>query len=304
MGFLLSHGALRGMLNAENKTKGSDPMKTMQVNGVTLAYKEFGTGDKILLSTQNFFFSECHMELLARQPYNYHVYLIYMRGYGESTHIFDPEPKDYATIWGEDVLAFADAIGAKTFFYSGVSHGCWAGWYIAFHHPERLRGFASTSGCCVFIPREMRKAVPPRPEMDYTKVVGDREALAKIAWNTFEPTEDPVRLARRAARHEEHIDILMGRKAEEFTVRNNNMLCVEAGSQEEFDEKLKAIRAPICVIVGLYDRTDAAFHATSLIPGAKLVTYRHLGHAGPDECPELLAAECDFFFRTFEGRTL
>ena len=33
-------------------------IKTIKVNGVTLAYREYGTGDKYLLSTQNFFFKD------------------------------------------------------------------------------------------------------------------------------------------------------------------------------------------------------------------------------------------------------
>ena len=31
-------------------------IKTVNVNGHTLAYREYGSGDKYLLSTQNFFF--------------------------------------------------------------------------------------------------------------------------------------------------------------------------------------------------------------------------------------------------------
>lgn len=49
-------------------------------NGVTLAYKEIGAGDKYLISTQNFFLTDCHMELLGKSPYDYHCFLIYMRG--------------------------------------------------------------------------------------------------------------------------------------------------------------------------------------------------------------------------------
>lgn len=48
------------------------------------------------------------MELLGKAPYDYHVFLIYMRGYGESDHIFDDKPHDYTKIWGEDVIAFAE----------------------------------------------------------------------------------------------------------------------------------------------------------------------------------------------------
>lgn len=64
-------------------------IKTIQVNGTTLAYQEFGQGDKYLLSMQNFFLTDCHASLLGQPPYDYHVFLVYMRGYGQSEHIFD-----------------------------------------------------------------------------------------------------------------------------------------------------------------------------------------------------------------------
>ena len=64
-------------------------IKTIQVNGTTLAYQEFGQGDKYLLSMQNFFLTDCHASLLGQPPYDYHVFLVYMRGYGQSEHIFE-----------------------------------------------------------------------------------------------------------------------------------------------------------------------------------------------------------------------
>ena len=64
-------------------------IKTVDVKGVKLAYREYGSGDKYLLSTQNFFFKDSHMALLGQPRYDYHCFLVYMRGYGESEHIFD-----------------------------------------------------------------------------------------------------------------------------------------------------------------------------------------------------------------------
>ena len=44
-------------------------IKTIEVNGVTLAYREYGTGDKYLLSTQNFFFKNS-LDLNYKLYYN------------------------------------------------------------------------------------------------------------------------------------------------------------------------------------------------------------------------------------------
>lgn len=43
-------------------------MPYINVNDTTLYIEEFGAGDKILISTQRFFFTGCHMELLAKPP--------------------------------------------------------------------------------------------------------------------------------------------------------------------------------------------------------------------------------------------
>ena len=41
-------------------------IKILDLGDVQLAYKEIGSGDKYLISTQNFFLTDCHMELLGK----------------------------------------------------------------------------------------------------------------------------------------------------------------------------------------------------------------------------------------------
>ena len=84
-------------------------MKKIQVNGVTLAYEELGIGDNVVIASQNRFSPNYWARLLAQPPYHYHVYLLVMRGYGESTHIYSQEPQDFTKPDGiivEDGLAF------------------------------------------------------------------------------------------------------------------------------------------------------------------------------------------------------
>ncbi len=280
-------------------------MPKINVNQTTLSYKEIGSGDKILISTQNFFFTDSHMELLGKPPYDYHVYLITMRGYGESEHIFDETPQDWISVWGQDVLAFADAIGAQKFYYSGVSHGCFAGWYIAFHQPERLLGFAATSGVAQFItPGQL--PIPKR-NLDFDKILGNREALSAMSWNTFYSTKDEKRLARRELLKKEHLELLVKRKKEEFLVHMDSMSGSDAKTEEEFYADMAKINFPVLIVNGIRDdlsTTEKAVKAASVIPGAKLITYEHFEHAGPDECPEIVARDCDRFFRDTAGRVL
>ena len=282
-------------------------MKTLEINGVTLAYEEYGSGNRYLISSQNFFFRDCHMALLGREPYHYHVFLIYTRGYGASTHIFDPTPRDYTTIWGKDVAAFAEAMGINSFYYTGISHGNWAGWYLALNRPELLRGFACGNGIAQFRDPDARTPVPPRPELDLDRVVGNREALEKMAWMENWPTNNPDRLRRRAGNHKEHLQILLNRKKEEFTVRNTNMSCCDAKTREEFYETMAKIDVPVVFLHGMLDplaKIEDVVRLSQAIPGSQIKAYQNLGHGGGDECPEIFARDCDRFFRDTEGRVL
>lgn len=283
-------------------------IKKVQVNGVTLAYREIGNGDKYLISTQNFFLTDCHMELLGKEPYDYHVFLIYMRGYGESDHIFDSRPHDYTKVWGEDVIEFARVMGMESFYYSGVSHGNWAGWYIAFHRPELLRGFVCCDGIAQFH-RDEESGVKAmqHEEKEIDEIVGNREKLEKIAWMEYWPTQNPQRLARREHNHREHLEILMNRKKEEFLIKNSSMTACEAETEEEFYGKLAQIPVPVMILNGVLDplaKVEDCLKIAKTIPGAQLLTYQHLGHGGPDECPEMIARDCDRFFKDTEGRIL
>ena len=282
-------------------------MKTLEINGVTLAYEEYGSGNRYLISSQNFFFRDCHMALLGREPYHYHVFLIYTRGYGASTHIFDPTPRDYTTIWGKDVAAFAEAMGINSFYYTGISHGNWAGWYLVLNRPELLRGFACGNGIAQFRDPDARTPVPPRPELDLDRVVGNREALEKMAWMENWPTNNPDRLRRRAGNHREHLQILLNRKKEEFTVRNTNMSCCDAKTREEFYETMAKIDVPVLFLHGMLDplaKIEDVIRLSQAIPGSQIKAYQNLGHGGGDECPEIFARDCDRFFRDTEGRVL
>ena len=283
-------------------------MKKVQIGDITLSYKEFGSGDKYLLSTQNFFLSDHPAELLGKAPYDYHVFEVIMRGYGESTHVFDETPRNYTKIWGEDLIAFAEKLGIQTFYYTGISHGNWAGWYIAFHRPELLRGFVCIDGICQYRDKDdMEVRMRGRAPFNADEVVGNREALDKMAWMENWPTENPERLAKRAANHAEHLEILMGRKREEFLVHNNNMSGCEVSSEAELYEKLSKLNFPLMIWNGALDplaKVQDCLRIATTVPGARLLTYAELGHGGADECPWLAARDADRFFKDTEGRVL
>ena len=283
-------------------------IRTIEVNGVTLAYREYGSGDKYLLSTQNFFFRDSHMALLGQPPYDYHCFLVYMRGYGKSSHVYDQELRDYGAVWGEDLIAFAEAMNIPSFYYTGISHGNWAAWYIAFHRPDLIRGYACVDGIAQY--HEQRDLPGPLKKMRdrAEEYVGNEELLRRTAWIETWPTENPQRLKRRRENFEEHLDILMHRSREEFALPMlGDMTGCHAKSQEELLERMKEIRFPVLIWEGGLDplaTPEAALEVAKAIPGAVYLMYQHLGHGGADEMPELAARDCDRFFRESEGRIL
>ena len=248
------------------------------------------------------------MALLGQPPYDYHCFLVYMRGYGESDHIYDQVLRDYATIWGEDLIAFAEAMNIPSFYYTGISHGNWASWYIAFNKPELIRAYVCCDGITQY--HEQRDLPAPLAKMrDHAEdFVGNEEQLRKTAWIELWPTQNPERLARRQANFEEHLDILMHRKKEEFALPMlGDMTGCHAKSQAELLERLHEIPFPVMIWEGGLDplaTPEAALEVAKAIPGAHYLMYQHLGHGGADEMPELTARDCDRFFKDVEGRIL
>ena len=248
---------------------------------------------------QNFFLTDCHESLLGQPPYDYHVFLVYMRGYGQSEHIFDPEPKDYVSIWGQDLIAFAEKMGIEKFYYTGVSHGNWAGWYTAFHRPEMIRAFVCCDGIVQFVKRK-EGVIPGPAEKDWDQIAGNEEELKKIAWKETWPTQNPSRLAKRKANEKEHLEILMGRKKEEFQLQNTSMTCCDAESEEELYAKLSKLSFPVMIWNGGLDpaaKAEDCLRVAQAILGAVLHIYQSLGHGGADECPVVTAKDCDRFFK-------
>ena len=138
--------------------------------------------------------------------------------------------------------------------------------------------------------------------------VGNEERLRKTAWIETWPTENPERLKRRKANFEEHLDILMHRKKEEFALPMlGDMTGCNAKSEEELLARLHEIKFPVMIWEGGLDplaTPEAALECAKAIPGAVYLMYQHLGHGGADEMPELAARDCDRFFKDVEGRIL
>ena len=278
-------------------------MKKISVNGVTLAYEELGSGDDVIIAAQNHFSPNYYARLLAEEPYHYHVYLLVMRGYGESTHIYSQEPQDFTRLWSEDVISFAEALGIRKFFYTGHSHGNYPGWYMCFHRPELLRGFVSCDGILQFHMPHTGGTPAKAPGFDIASMIGNEEEIRKVVSREDSPTQNPQRLERRKQNQADAFRRWMTMEPEEFLINNENFAVTDAKTPEELYQLVKRISVPVLLVNGGMDTVctmEEVLQIGRMIPGAKLVMYQNMGHSGLHECPEMIAADADLFFRTRE----
>ncbi|MCD8330533.1 MAG: alpha/beta hydrolase [Lachnospiraceae bacterium] len=112
------------------------------INDADLYYEEYGQGDRYILSSMQIFDPNGKGWPFDLADEGFHVFLIQMRGYGQSTHIYENYNNNWYDVWADDVWAFARAQGIPHFLYTGQSDGAAIGWHLYFRHPEVLVGFA------------------------------------------------------------------------------------------------------------------------------------------------------------------
>lgn len=124
-------------------------MPIMKLNNVELYYDEFGQdngNDRVIIQAQQYNFRHLsYMKDLCEQE-GFHGYAIRIRGYEPSSLPDKEYGTEWYEVWSQDVLDFADAVGAERFFYTGHSHGAGIGWHVCMKAPERVRAFIA-SGC-------------------------------------------------------------------------------------------------------------------------------------------------------------
>lgn len=275
-------------------------MPIMHVSGTKLHYEEYGSGDEIVLSAQNLFFSGCYQAELAKPPTNCHVYAITLRGYGASEHVVDDQPRDWYQLWMEDILAFAQAIGAERFIYTGNSHGSVAGWYLARHHPEVLKGLISVSGT----PHTRKLAGAFSAGRARILAQDDPTALEAAAWNATHPTSDAFRLERRMLCRREHIAHLRTMSADEFLI-NPGLMFPEAATDEQLATLLSTLTVPTLIINAMLDHLstpEVTLAVGRALPGSKTVFFQNFEHSLADERPDLVNHEIGLFIEQLNAR--
>lgn len=160
------------------------PIQYKHVNGVKLAYREFGSGEPLLMITGfgNTMddWNETFIGILATK---YHVYIYDPRGMGNST---DNNSKPNLSLYSDDAAGLITALKHDSMHVYGVSMGSSTAQQLVIDHPERVRKLVLDSVTySIRLPdtklllwlNEKINASPSQPE-------GTRkEAQANLAWN-------------------------------------------------------------------------------------------------------------------------
>jgi pimeloyl-ACP methyl ester carboxylesterase len=117
----------------------SIPVQYADVNGVRIGYREFGSGEPLLMicgfnGTMDAMWNGTLLGILASQ---YHVYIFDNRGMGYSTG--DPNATPALSQYSEDVAALMPALGYSSMNVYGASMGSSIGQQLVIDHPDRVR---------------------------------------------------------------------------------------------------------------------------------------------------------------------
>lgn len=116
-----------------------------------------------------------------------------LRGHGQSGRQFDLDSGFTLETLSDDVIAIADALGAKTFHYAGESIGGLVGLATAGRYPDRVATLTNVSGP-VFISQGARTAyaLGEKSWAEAIRQLGPREWLDRTNASTrFPPDMDP-----------------------------------------------------------------------------------------------------------------
>ena len=109
-------------------------LKFIRLDHETIAYREQGEGDKILILVHGNMTSSEHFNvLMERLPKDIKVYAVDLRGFGGSTYI---NPVNHLKDFSDDIKAFVNALSIKKFSIAGWSTGGGIAMQYCIDYPE------------------------------------------------------------------------------------------------------------------------------------------------------------------------
>jgi pimeloyl-ACP methyl ester carboxylesterase len=273
------------VLAAKLLQDGGDDQLYQEVNGATLYYREYGSGDRYVLSAQGGFDLDEKGWPMDLADEGFHVFTIQIRGHGKSTHVHEDLGEEWYNIWADDVYEFAKRKGIDRFFYTGQSHGAGIGWHLALRHPEVLVGFAALVGG----PHSRKGGMTSPARLETIRTAGDPEARKRSAEQVRRHflgfaekfAHDPELKAEFEQKAEKAYQEELKRAVEEIKINPRKPLAY-LKTDEEVYEELSKIEVPVLMINGYKDElvpiTDIVWPIT-VIKNSKLIVYQEAGHS-------------------------
>ncbi|HVP94347.1 MAG TPA: alpha/beta hydrolase [Methanoregulaceae archaeon] len=162
------------------------PVRYAHVNGVDLGYREFGSGEPILLqegfgATMDIAWNETFLGILATK---YHVYTYDYRGVGYSS---DSNGNHTIAQYADDAAALMPALGYSSMNVYGESMGSTVSQQLVIDHPERVRKLVLDSVTySIRLPETqvLFNVINSVANNTTPEPVGvQKEAFANLAWN-------------------------------------------------------------------------------------------------------------------------
>lgn len=160
------------------------PVQYAQVNGITLGYREFGSGEPLLMiagfgATMDGW-NQTFIGILASK---YHVYTYDHRGMGYSS---DNNATPSISRYADDAAGLMTSLGYNSMHVYGVSMGSSISQQLVIDHPERVRKLVLDSNSYSIRIPETKKLLGliEAVDTDPTQSLGiHEEAEANLAWS-------------------------------------------------------------------------------------------------------------------------
>ena len=252
----------------------ADDVKTVEVNGITLAYRELGGGAPLIMI--NGFASTMDtwnppvLEELAR---HFQVIIFDNRGTGYSTASDEPFS---IPLFAHDTISLMDALGISRAHVLGHSMGACVAQELVLAHPERVNTLILVSGTC-----GGERMV--RMEQAVWKTLSDKSGTGlDLANRMFSVIFPETWLAK----HDpwQYCPDVHETTSEESAARQAEALFSWPGSYD----RLPAIRSPTLIVTGTDDVVIPPANSRTIadrIPGARLKEFAGAGHGLMYQCP-------------------
>jgi pimeloyl-ACP methyl ester carboxylesterase len=252
----------------------SFPVLTADMNGVTIAYQNLGSGSPLILI--NGFASTMDMwspPVLAALANHFRIIIFDHRGTGYSSASDDPFS---ITLFASDTLALMDALGISRAHILGLSMGASVAQELILSRPERVDRLILVAGTC-----GGSEAVQMEPAVWQT--LSDKSGTGSdLANRMFSVlfTKDWL------AAHDpwQYCPDVHETTSEECAARQADAFYTWTGSYE----RLPGIRSPTLVVTGTDDVVIPPANSRTLadrISGARLVELPGAGHGVMYQCP-------------------